>query len=88
MTRDEALNQFCKMQGEIADRLGLDSICTCNNEKGKPKEGIVPDEIIEEMWRRLTHKYWAYDEINEGYDKYKGALDHDVAGWYPDNRKG
>ena len=59
MEKSEALNQLCKMQGEIADRLGLDSICMCDEPQGMPKSGDVPDKVIEEMWRRLTDQRWA-----------------------------
>lgn len=54
MEKSEAKNQLCKMQGVIAERLGLDSICLCDEPQGKPKEGEVPDKVIEEMWRRIS----------------------------------
>lgn len=54
MEKSEAKNQLCKMQGVIAERLGLDTICLCDEPQGKPKEGEVPDKVIEEMWRRIS----------------------------------
>ena len=54
MKKEDALRQLCKMQGEIAGRLELETLCVCDDPKGLPKTGDVPDKVIEEMWRRLT----------------------------------
>lgn len=57
MEKSEALNQLCKMQGEIAERLGLDTQCICEEPQGKPKGGGVPDEVISELWRLIADGY-------------------------------
>jgi len=50
--RHEANQQFCKMQGEVASQLGLKTICSCGDTLCMV--GEIPDEVIAEMWRRLT----------------------------------
>lgn len=55
MTKNEALEQLCKMQGLVAERLELYTICVCDEPQDKPKEGEVPDEVISEMWRSLSN---------------------------------
>jgi hypothetical protein len=55
MDRYEANRQFCKMQGEIADRLGLKTICTCGDTA--EYSGEVPDEVIDEMWELIADGY-------------------------------
>jgi len=55
MDRHEANRQLCKMQGEVADRLELKTICTC----GDTAEwvGEVPDEVISELWTLIADGY-------------------------------
>lgn len=56
MRNKEAREQLCKMVGEIAERMGvsLERIgCTCG--RFPELERDIADEVIEEMWRRLTH---------------------------------
>jgi len=55
----EAENQLCKMQAEIAARLGLETCCTCSRSTPETDTREVPNEVIEEMWRRLTHPCWS-----------------------------
>lgn len=55
MDRREASRQLCKMQGEVAGRMGLETQCVCDHAVREP--GEVPDAVIEEMWRRLTHPF-------------------------------
>ncbi len=52
MDRREASRQLCKMQDEVAGRMGLETQCVCDHAVREP--GEVPDAVIEEMWRRLT----------------------------------
>ena len=51
----EANKQFCKMQGEIADRLGLKTICSCGDTM--EMVGEIPDEVIAEMWSLIADGY-------------------------------
>lgn len=55
----EAREQLCKMQAEIAARLGLETECVC---VCTSSDNVVPDQVIEEMWRRLTHPCWVLVE--------------------------
>lgn len=62
MRHDEVRNQLCKMTAEIGRRLGFDDDqlhCLCEAAEHEDKyTGEIPDAIIEEMWRRLTHGCW------------------------------
>lgn len=51
----EAERQLCKMQGEVADRLGVKTICLC--EVDSNEEGEVPDEVISELWTLIADGY-------------------------------
>lgn len=55
MNRHEAERQLCKMQGEVADRLGVKTICLC--EVDSNEEGEVPDEVISELWTLIADGY-------------------------------
>lgn len=54
----EAEKELCEMQSEIANRLGLKTSCTCSRSTEETDTREVPDEVIKEMWRRLTHSCW------------------------------
>lgn len=54
MNSYEAKRQLCKMQGEVADYLELKTLCVCDDPRGSPKEGEVPDEVISELWSLLA----------------------------------
>ena len=56
----EAREQLCKMQAEIAAHLGLETECVC---VCTSSDNVVPDQVIEEMWRRLTHPRWSAGSI-------------------------
>lgn len=60
MRKGDVLKQLCKMQSEIAGRLGLETICTCGDKA--EMVGEVPDVVIEEMWRRLTDPLWSNEK--------------------------
>jgi len=55
MNRQEASRQLCKMQGEVADRLGLETQCVCDHAVHEP--GEVPDEVISELWTLIADGY-------------------------------
>jgi hypothetical protein len=81
MDKYEAEKQLCKMQGEIAGRLGLETVCTCDEDI--VMYGDVPDEVIEEMWTRLTAPFgergrhmaglspWDDQKLKEAQEVYK-----------------
>lgn len=52
MKKADARSQLCKMQSEVAQRLGLRTTCICGAALG---EGEVPDEVVEELWRLVTN---------------------------------
>lgn len=62
MKKIEALEQLCKMQGEIAGCLGIETVCVCHDGAHKSALDSVPDKVIEEMWRRLTDSRWVEEE--------------------------
>lgn len=66
MKNEEAQNQLCKMVEEIASRMHIDHErigCTCGTSKFYGRD--VADEVIEEMWRRLTDPRWAEEEEDD-----------------------
>lgn len=56
MEENEARRQLCKMQGEVADRLGIRANCICGGSEGDCVCD-VPDEIINEMWELIADGY-------------------------------
>lgn len=58
MKESEAIRQLCKMQGEVADRLGIETRCLCDDAKGNPGNlMMVPDEVIDELWTLIADGY-------------------------------
>ena len=59
MKKVEVIENLCKMQGDVAGHLGLNTVCVCRAGEGIVGDNEeVPEEVITEMWRRLTHDYW------------------------------
>lgn len=52
-----AKRQLCKMQGEIAGRLGLKTRCVCDDPHGATENSEVPDEVIAELWTLIADGY-------------------------------
>mgnify|MGYP001130195034 CR=1 FL=1 len=57
MRESEAKRQLCKIQGEVADRLGVKSRCVCDDAHGFTENAEVPDEIISELWELIADGY-------------------------------
>ena len=57
MEESDAKRQLCKMQGEIASRLGLKTRCVCDDAHGATENSEVPDEIIQELWTLIADGY-------------------------------
>lgn len=57
MKREDALRQLCKMQDEVAHRIGAKTQCVCSTKSKKDVEEWVPDEVIAWLWDRITGDY-------------------------------
>lgn len=77
MTTDQARNQLCKMMGEVAGGLGVarKTQCVCTGLRRVTTVDDVPDEVIEELWRRVS-----------GYNHLADLL-KETAGSYLDRRR-
>lgn len=50
MNKADAMRQLCKMQGEVASKLGLRPSCVCGDPRGATSPQEVPAEVIRRLW--------------------------------------
>ena len=55
MTKQEALNQLCKMMDEVALNMELESPCICGESSYSDSANIVMDHIITNMWAAIYY---------------------------------